>query len=252
MIYHGNVSSGYLDGPSGSCNVSFLWRSSFLFDLALWPFLFQWRFASPPPQACTLLTLSLRIHRGALEGVGRKSACSRVLCIRPDLACTGPPTDRSRAAQRTSGFPSLPELLFKASLHTLFLGSLVPSASLFVVFRSFNPPSRESSPRWVFVSSPMGRLLQRYTVSLLGCATFADLTDCAVAAGARGQATTAMITEPVTGITFATAQFDADSVPGGLTFGYALPPNAATTDATEYIGYLVDSSSRVHGSKVLT
>ena len=68
---------------------------------------------------------------------------------------------------------------------------------------------------------------------------FIGLTHYIVAGGVLGQATTTMIKEPVTGITFATAVFDTDTVPGGLTWGYALPPNAATADATEYIGYVV-------------
>ena len=70
------------------------------------------------------------------------------------------------------------------------------------------------------------------------CAS-ATLTLCIVASGVLGQSTTAMIKEPVTGITFAAAVFDTATVPGGLTWGYALPPNAATADATEYIGYVV-------------
>ena len=65
------------------------------------------------------------------------------------------------------------------------------------------------------------------------------LTSLIVVNGVLSQATTTMIKEPVTGITFAAAVFGSDAVPGGLTWGYALPPNAATTDATEYIGYLV-------------
>jgi hypothetical protein len=52
------------------------------------------------------------------------------------------------------------------------------------------------------------------------------------------------ITEPNTNITFACQQFGDDEVPGGLTFGYVLPANAATVDATEYIGYIVSFQAK--------
>ena len=43
-----------------------------------------------------------------------------------------------------------------------------------------------------------------------------------------------MYTELNTKITFATQ-------PGAVTWGYALPPSAVTSDATEYIGYIVSN-----------
>ena len=60
-----------------------------------------------------------------------------------------------------------------------------------------------------------------------------------VAQGVMGQSATTMIKEPKTGITFAALVLPSSTVTGGLTWGYALPPNAASTDATEYLGYFV-------------
>lgn len=47
-----------------------------------------------------------------------------------------------------------------------------------------------------------------------------------------------MITDASTGITFPTYS-DSD----GYTFGFIVPPEALTTDGTEYIGYLVSDHS---------
>ena len=63
----------------------------------------------------------------------------------------------------------------------------------------------------------------------------------AVARGVVSQTATTMIKEPVTGIQFASLVVPSGTVAGGLTWGYPLPPNAATTDATEYLGYFVGS-----------
>jgi hypothetical protein len=48
-------------------------------------------------------------------------------------------------------------------------------------------------------------------------------------------------TDPQTGIIFNSWGIPADSpqTQGGFTFGMALPSNALSTDATEFIGYLV-------------
>jgi cellobiose dehydrogenase (acceptor) len=46
-------------------------------------------------------------------------------------------------------------------------------------------------------------------------------------------------TDPGTGITFDTWTVPTSQTAGGLTFGVALPSTALTTDATEFIGYLV-------------
>lgn len=56
-----------------------------------------------------------------------------------------------------------------------------------------------------------------------------------------GQSSTPVsYTDPGTGITFATWPVPAGDTNGdGLTFGMALPDDALTTDATEFIGYLV-------------
>ena len=69
------------------------------------------------------------------------------------------------------------------------------------------------------------------------------------AALAQDFASHGTITEPTTGITFYTSseangavtgdgEFSTTSV-GGFTHGVALPGNAATVDATEYIGLIV-------------
>ena len=54
---------------------------------------------------------------------------------------------------------------------------------------------------------------------------------------AYGQAVSAY-KEPNTGIVFSTQTITGETT-GGFTFGYALPPNAVTVDATEYLGYFV-------------
>ena len=50
-------------------------------------------------------------------------------------------------------------------------------------------------------------------------------------------------TDSETGITFDTWSVPAGTGTGGLVFGVALPGSALTTDATEFIGYLVRTSS---------
>jgi len=59
-------------------------------------------------------------------------------------------------------------------------------------------------------------------------------------------------TDPQTGITFNTWGLPNGSpqTQGGYTFGMALPEDAFSTDATEFIGYLVRAKSRVHHSCV--
>ncbi|KAF6794624.1 cellobiose dehydrogenase [Colletotrichum sojae] len=57
--------------------------------------------------------------------------------------------------------------------------------------------------------------------------------------GAEAQASTPTIyTEPSTGIVFNTWSASNAQTPGGMTYGFALPENALTTDANEYVGYL--------------
>lgn len=57
-----------------------------------------------------------------------------------------------------------------------------------------------------------------------------------------GQSGTPVVyTDPDTGIVFDTWKIPAGTVTGGMTFGVALPSDALTTDATEFIGYLVGS-----------
>lgn len=65
---------------------------------------------------------------------------------------------------------------------------------------------------------------------------------------AQDFATHGMYTEPNTGMTFYASYQTNDGAPGGMldgrswggfTDGIALPPSAATTDATEYIGLIV-------------
>ncbi|EAW14611.1 cellobiose dehydrogenase [Aspergillus clavatus NRRL 1] len=51
-------------------------------------------------------------------------------------------------------------------------------------------------------------------------------------------------TDPGTGITFDTWTMPATGTTGGLTFGMALPSDALTTDATEFIGYLQCASTK--------
>ena len=46
-------------------------------------------------------------------------------------------------------------------------------------------------------------------------------------------------TDSASGITFDTWPVPQTSTVGGMTFGVALPSNALTVDATEFIGYLV-------------
>lgn len=46
-------------------------------------------------------------------------------------------------------------------------------------------------------------------------------------------------TDPGTGIVFDTWPVPSSTSAGGLTFGVALPSNALTVDANEFIGYLV-------------
>ncbi|EAU29442.1 hypothetical protein ATEG_09993 [Aspergillus terreus NIH2624] len=54
-----------------------------------------------------------------------------------------------------------------------------------------------------------------------------------------GQSGTPVVyTDPDTGIVFDTWKIPAGTVTGGMTFGVALPSDALTTDATEFIGYL--------------
>ena len=48
-----------------------------------------------------------------------------------------------------------------------------------------------------------------------------------------------LFTEPNTGIRFDTWTVAVSSFSAGLTFGMALPEDALSTDATEFIGYLV-------------
>jgi cellobiose dehydrogenase (acceptor) len=57
-----------------------------------------------------------------------------------------------------------------------------------------------------------------------------------------GQSSTpSTLTDPQTGIVFNTWSASTAQTPGGLTFGFAMPSNALTTDATEFIGYLVSA-----------
>lgn len=49
-------------------------------------------------------------------------------------------------------------------------------------------------------------------------------------------------TDPDTDITFDTWTVPGTLAEGGFTFGVALPSDALTTDATEFIGYLVGGS----------
>lgn len=49
-------------------------------------------------------------------------------------------------------------------------------------------------------------------------------------------------TDPDTGITFDTWTVSETLSKGGFTFGIALPSDALTTDASEFIGYLVCGS----------
>ncbi|KAH1683685.1 hypothetical protein KXW98_007749 [Aspergillus fumigatus] len=51
--------------------------------------------------------------------------------------------------------------------------------------------------------------------------------------------TPVVYTDPATGIIFDTWTVPTSQTAGGLTFGVALPSTALTTDATEFIGYLV-------------
>jgi cellobiose dehydrogenase (acceptor) len=53
------------------------------------------------------------------------------------------------------------------------------------------------------------------------------------------------LTDPGTGIVFDTWPVPSSATAGGLTFGVALPSNALTVDATEFIGYLVGLSNPV-------
>lgn len=46
-------------------------------------------------------------------------------------------------------------------------------------------------------------------------------------------------THPDTGIVFDTWKVPASTTAAGMTWGVALPEDALTTDATEFIGYLV-------------
>ena len=46
-------------------------------------------------------------------------------------------------------------------------------------------------------------------------------------------------TDADTGIIFATTTFTDAATKGGFTWGIALPANAATVDATEYVGMIV-------------
>ncbi|CCF38618.1 cellobiose dehydrogenase, partial [Colletotrichum higginsianum] len=46
-------------------------------------------------------------------------------------------------------------------------------------------------------------------------------------------------TDPGTGIIFNTWSASSAQTAGGMTYGFALPENALTTNANEFIGYLV-------------
>lgn len=61
------------------------------------------------------------------------------------------------------------------------------------------------------------------------------------------------ITDSASGIIFNTWGLPSGSqTQGGLTFGVALPSNALTTDATEFIGYLVCLARPSSGSYLCT
>ncbi|EFQ32394.1 fungal cellulose binding domain-containing protein [Colletotrichum graminicola] len=67
--------------------------------------------------------------------------------------------------------------------------------------------------------------------------------------GVAAQATTPTVwTEPGTGIVFNTWSATNAQTAGGMTYGFALPQDALTTDANEYIGYLQCSSKNGQGT----
>ncbi|KAK2760175.1 hypothetical protein FQN54_002242 [Arachnomyces sp. PD_36] len=73
---------------------------------------------------------------------------------------------------------------------------------------------------------------------LLGASS---LISCALP-GALAQATLGTYTDPETGIVFSTSEVSDTTSEGGFTWGFALPPDAETVDATEYIGIIIGST----------
>lgn len=67
------------------------------------------------------------------------------------------------------------------------------------------------------------------------------LTLCKAIPGVLAQATSGQYTDPETGIVFSTSQIPDTITEGGFTWGFALPPDAETVDATEYLGLIVST-----------
>ncbi|KZL68600.1 fungal cellulose binding domain-containing protein, partial [Colletotrichum incanum] len=73
--------------------------------------------------------------------------------------------------------------------------------------------------------------------------------DAQVFDGVAAQSPTPTIyTDPGTGIVFNTWSASTAQTAGGMTYGFALPENALTTDANEYIGYLQCASKNGQGT----
>ncbi|KAI8241346.1 Cellobiose dehydrogenase [Colletotrichum sp. SAR 10_96] len=67
--------------------------------------------------------------------------------------------------------------------------------------------------------------------------------------GVAAQASTpTTYTDPTTGIIFSTWSATTAQTAGGLTYGFALPQNALTVDANEYVGYLQCASKNGQGT----
>ncbi|GKT44994.1 uncharacterized protein ColSpa_05175 [Colletotrichum spaethianum] len=68
--------------------------------------------------------------------------------------------------------------------------------------------------------------------------------------GVAAQSSTPTIyTDPGTGIVFNTWSASTAQTAGGMTYGFALPQDALTTDANEYVGYLLTLAFQQCASK---
>lgn len=64
---------------------------------------------------------------------------------------------------------------------------------------------------------------------------------CKAIPGVLAHATSGHYTDPETGIVFSISQFADTTTEGGFTWGFVLPPDAETVDATEYLGIIVST-----------